>query len=149
MSLLKSIMGQNPLKVFKKRKIVGKACVSQEEQTHVTHETPCKINSSEKELKGLQGYSYYEEQCCENDVNEIFNLNILCDVIADSTVCKQCGEGGLRLETQRRNGLATFFNLHCNKCEFNKIFCSSSVCQNTKLLRAIGKGATGGAVLLV
>ena len=116
MSLLKSTMGRNSLKVFKKRKNVGRPRVSQGEQTHVIHELPCKISNSQKKLKGLQEYSNYEEKCCENYVNEIFNLNILCDVIANSTVCKQCSEGGLTLETQRRRGLATFCNLHCNEC---------------------------------
>ena len=89
-------------------------------------------------------------------------MDILCDVFLNNTVCKQCGECGLQLETERRIGLATVFKLKCEECDFSITFCNSPVSQkydnprskvydiNVRLvyaLRAIGKGAAGGAVL--
>lgn len=164
------IMVYSKLKVFKKRKNVG---IPIQGQVVGSHGECSSINnnqfapppsSSQKKLKGLEGYSVYEEECSETDVNHIFNLNILCDVFLNYTQCKECGKNGLKLEADRTVGLATLFRLYCDNCEFSKIFCSSYERHNEDrpspkskfydinvrlvyALRAIGKGAAAASAL--
>lgn len=156
-------MPRPSLKVFKKRKNIGKkiTVLGISTSPRPTNSTPgpslkipTESSSSKKIAKQQSQYNVFSEDD-NNSSYDIVNLKKIEEMLQNIAVCKECN-GNLSVSTDQRLGLSVVISFQCNDCgiktskrndnELNN--CKSEL--NIRLvygLRSIGKGESSAKTL--
>lgn len=154
-------MPRPSLKVFKKRKNIGKPkCVSVRPTNITPQPLPTNsktISSSKKKIaKQEEQYSIFSNNGNEKDTYDLVNLDKIEVMLSNIAVCKDCS-GKLSVSTNRRLGLSVEISFKCNNCLLNiskrndnELINNSKSELNTRLvygMRSIGKGESAAMTL--
>lgn len=113
-----------------------------------------KQSSSSKKLKQSKLPSHFESDNV-NNVNIIFNLDLLVKLVSGFTKCKFCDSEGtvsLKLDQEYKNGLTHKVEIECTNCRLSHTGLSSNIVRNLSevntrfvyALRSIGCGIAAG-----